>query len=185
MIDRSGCGKLIVGADKDDIVYAWRADDIGAGPIWELPLEAFDPADPMLSQLAWSASLDSLYAVTGTQLVRISIADDCSEKVEWQRPLGTHTENGSPTIAGETVWFAVNGDPQLLGYDARTGAQALRRAARRDDARGADDRRRPPRRRHLQRPRRRLCVRRFAAGGEGVRRAARAGPAPATHSSVV
>ena len=123
VIDRAGCGKLIVGADKDNIVYAWRADDIGAGPIWELPLQAFDPSDPLLSQLAWSGSLDSLYAVTGTQFVRISIADDCSEKVEWQRPLGTNTENGSPTIAGDTVWFAVNGDPQLVGYDARTGVK--------------------------------------------------------------
>jgi hypothetical protein len=121
VVARSGCGKLLVGADKDDIVYAWREDDIGAGPLWELPLEAFDQADPMLSQLAWSGALDSIYVVTGTQLVRISVADDCSEKVEWQRPLGTHTENGSPTIAGATVWFAVNGDPQLLGYDARTG----------------------------------------------------------------
>ena len=123
VFDRAGCGKLIVAADKDDIVYAWRADDIGAGPIWELPLETFDPADPLLSQLAWSGSLNSIYAVTGTQLVRIAVAADCSEKVDWQRPLGTHTENGSPTIAGDTVWFAVNGDPQLLGYDARTGAK--------------------------------------------------------------
>jgi hypothetical protein len=123
VIDRSDCGELVIGADKDDDVYAWRADDIAAGPIWELPLEQFDPENALLSQLAWSPSLTSLYAVTGTQLVRVSIGADCSEQVVWQRPLGTHTENGSPTIAGDEVWFAVNGRSHLLGYDARTGDQ--------------------------------------------------------------
>jgi hypothetical protein len=45
VIDRSNCGELVVGADKDDEVYAWRAEDIAAGPIWELPLEPFDPEE--------------------------------------------------------------------------------------------------------------------------------------------
>jgi hypothetical protein len=125
VLDRPSCGELVVGADKDDDVYAWRADDVGAGPVWELQLEPFDPADPLLSQLAWSPSLDSLFAVTGTQLVRIQIAADCSPHVGWKVPLGTHTENGSPTIAGDTVWFAVNGTSQLDGYDARTGAEVF------------------------------------------------------------
>jgi hypothetical protein len=41
----------------------------------------------------------------------------------WRKPLGTRTENGSPTIEGDTVWFAVNGPNVLAGYDARTGAR--------------------------------------------------------------
>jgi hypothetical protein len=121
VFDRPGCGELVVGADKNDVVYAWRADSIGDGPIWELGLQNFDAADPLLSQLAWSPSLSSLYAVTGTQLVRIAIAAGCNAHVDWAEPLGTHTENGNPTIAGDTVWFAVNGTPRLVGYDARTG----------------------------------------------------------------
>jgi len=125
VFDRTGCGELVVGADKDDVLYAWPADNVGAGPLWELPLQDFDSADPLLSQLAWSPELASLYAVTGTQLLRISVGADCSPKVDWRQPLGTKTENGSPTIAGDTVWFAAN-DPNVLdGYDARTGARVF------------------------------------------------------------
>jgi hypothetical protein len=125
VFDRPGCGELVVGADKDNELYGWNADDVGAGPAWELPLEPFDPNDPFLSQVAWSQSLESLYAVTGTQVLRIAIGADCTPHIDWHQPLGTHTENGSPTIAGDTVWFAVNGDPQLVGYNARTGARVF------------------------------------------------------------
>ena len=92
-----------------------------SGPIWDLPLETYDPNNPLLSQLAWHASLESLYAVTGSELVRIQIDADCSPHVVWRKPLGTRTENGSPTIEGDTIWFAVNGTNVLDGYDARTG----------------------------------------------------------------
>src|SRR5262249_31360801 len=125
VFDRDGCGELVVGADKDGVVYAWRADDVGAGPIWEVALEDFDPGDPFLSQLAWSPALDSLYAVTGTQLERLAVGAECTRRVDWREPLGTKTENGSRTIAGDTVWFAVNGTPTLAGYDARTGARVF------------------------------------------------------------
>jgi len=121
VLDRPGCGELVAAADKNAIVYGWRTSDVGAGPAWELPLEPFDASDPFLSQLAWSSALSSLYAVTGTELVRIAVAPDCSARVVWRAPLGTRTENGSPTVAGNVVWFAVNGSPALLGYDARSG----------------------------------------------------------------
>ena len=123
MLDRPGCGELVVAADKDDEVYAWRAADIDDGPIWSLPLESFDPADPMLSQLAWSPALDSIYAVTGTHLDRISIGASCGGSISWKEPLGTVTENGSPTIAGNIVWVSLNGKPALDAYDARSGKQ--------------------------------------------------------------
>ena len=125
VLDRAGCGELVVGADKDDELYAWDAGDVGAGPRWELQLEAFDPGDPFLGQLAWSPELDSLYAVTGTELIRIQVGADCSPHVDWREPLGTKTENGSPTIAGDTIWFAANGTPTLYGYDARTGTRVF------------------------------------------------------------
>ena len=120
---RTGCGELVVAADKDDQIYAWRADNVNAGPIWQLRLEKYDPEDPLLSQLAWSSKVTSLYAVTGTQLLRIAIGTNCSAHVLWTRQLGTHTENGSPTVAGTTVWFAVNGTPKLVGYDGQDGKQ--------------------------------------------------------------
>jgi hypothetical protein len=121
VLSRPGCGDLVVAADKNDTLYAWRAGDIDDGPIWSIQLEPFDPADPMLSNLAWAPSLDSVYAVTGTQLDRIAIAPNCAGSVSWRQSLGAATENGSPTIAGSTVWLAINGKPVLAGYDGRTG----------------------------------------------------------------
>jgi hypothetical protein len=53
--------------------------------------------------------------------VRVAVGADCAPHVDWREPLGTKTENGSPTVAGDTVWFAANGTPTLYGYDARTG----------------------------------------------------------------
>jgi hypothetical protein len=121
VFDRPGCGELIVAADKNDNVYAWRGGAVDDGPIWELGLEPFDISDPLLTQLSRSPQLSSLYAVTGTQLVRIGIGADCDGHVDWAKPLGTKTENGSPTVAGTTVWFAVNDEPELYGYDGRSG----------------------------------------------------------------
>ncbi len=126
VLERRRCGELVVGADKDDDVYAWKANAVAAGPIWKVSLEPFDEGDPFLTQLAWSGTHSSLYAVTGTQLVRITIARDCTPRVAWRRALGTHTENGSPTVAGNRVFFAVNGRTTLEGYDARTGKRVFR-----------------------------------------------------------
>src|SRR5262249_40564486 len=76
-------------------------------------------------QLAWSPGLDSLFTATGTQLVRIGVGASCTASISWRDPLGTHTENGSPTISGNTVWMAVNGKPTLDGYNATTGKRAV------------------------------------------------------------
>jgi hypothetical protein len=123
---RPGCGDLAVAADKADDLYAWKRGSLASGPIWELKLEPFDERNPFLSQLAWSPAHSAVYAVTGTELVRISIAADCSPKVAWRVPLATPTEHGSPTISGNTVWFAVSGSPLLVGYDARTGKRTFK-----------------------------------------------------------
>jgi hypothetical protein len=125
VVERPGCGKLVVAADKDDVVYAWRADGVAGGPLWALRLEDYDISDPLLTNLAWAPSTNSLYAVTGTAFDRIAVGGDCAPKLDWTRPLGTKTENGSPTIAGGTVWFAANGTPMLYGYDARTGERVF------------------------------------------------------------
>jgi hypothetical protein len=121
IVNRPGCGQLIAATDKDDTVYLWRAGAIPAGPVAEVPLQTYDAADPMLAQLAWSPAQSSLYTATGTQLVRIAVGADCSARVAWSDPLGTHTENGSPTITGNTVWVAVNGKPMLDAFNAATG----------------------------------------------------------------
>jgi PQQ-like domain len=121
VLNRPGCGQLVAATDKDDTVYLWHTNAVSSGPVAEIAVEPYNAADPMLAQLAWSPALDSLYTATGTQLVRIAISADCTAAVSWRDPLGTQTENGSPTISGNTVWISVNGKPSLDGFNADTG----------------------------------------------------------------
>jgi hypothetical protein len=125
VLSRPGCGQLVAAADKDDTVYLWHAADIAAGPVAEIHLQAYDAADPMLAQLAWSPALSSLYAATGTQLVRITVGASCSATTTWADPLGTQTENGSPTVSGNSVWITVNGSPTLDAFNATSGKQLV------------------------------------------------------------
>ncbi|HZO62272.1 MAG TPA: PQQ-binding-like beta-propeller repeat protein [Gaiellaceae bacterium] len=120
---RPGCGELVVGMNKNAQVFGWRADDLARGPLWTVDLEQFDPDNPVLSQLAYDPSRSAVFAVTGTQAVRIDIRTDCSAAVGWKRALKTDSLNGSPTVAGGTVWFALSGTPSLVGLDANTGRQ--------------------------------------------------------------
>lgn len=128
VFDRPGCGPLVVADDKNAQVFGWKADDLAAGPLWSVSVEAFDPADPLLSQLAYDPVRHALFAVTGARLARIDVAADCSATLAWTRPLGTRSLNGSPTVAGSTVWFALSGSPRLVAADADTGAIAAARA---------------------------------------------------------
>jgi hypothetical protein len=121
VIDRPGCGELVVAQNKNAEVFAWRADDVSAGPLWTIELEPFDQANPVLSQLAYDPARDALYSVTGSRIVRVDVRADCSAAVAWSRTLGTDSLNGSPTVAGEHVWFALSGTPSLVAADAGSG----------------------------------------------------------------
>ena len=125
LVPGTSCGPMIVAATKNDTVYGWRRDAVAAGWAWKVAVEPYAVADPFVSQLAWSTATSSVYAVTGTELVRIKIGANCSASIVWRKPLGTHTENGSPTVAGNVVWFANNGTQKLVGYNATTGARVF------------------------------------------------------------
>jgi PQQ-like domain len=117
----AGCGRLVFGMDKNAQLFGWQADDLARGPLWTVDLESFDPDNPVLSQLAYDPARRALYAVTGTQAVRIDIRSDCSAAVRWHLPLQTDSLNGSPTVAGGTVWLSTSGGPGLVGLEAGTG----------------------------------------------------------------
>jgi PQQ-like domain len=121
LAEPAGCGRLVFGMDKNAQLFGWRADDLAHGPLWTVDLESFDPDNPVLSQLAYDPARRAIYAVTGTQAVRVDIGADCSAAVRWRLPLQTDSLNGSPTAAGGTVWFAVSGTPALVGVDAGPG----------------------------------------------------------------
>jgi hypothetical protein len=113
LVPGTSCGPLVVAATKNDTVYGWSEADLAQGWRWKVAIEPYAIANPFVAQLAWSAATSSVYAATGTELVRIKIGPGCKPSVVWRRKLGTHTENGSPTVAGNTVWFAA--------YDASSG----------------------------------------------------------------
>jgi hypothetical protein len=125
LVPGTSCGPMVVAATKNDTVYGWSEGNLAQGWTWKVAVEPYAVNDPFVAQLAWSAATSSVYAVTGTELVRIKVGAGCKASVEWRRPLGTHTENGSPTVAGNTVWLADNGAQALLAYDATTGKRLL------------------------------------------------------------
>ena len=174
LVPGTSCGPMVVAATKNDTVYGWRRDSVAAGWAWKVAVEPYAVADPFVSQLAWSTATSSVYAVTGTELVRIKIGASCSASVVWRKPLGTHTENGSPTVAGNVVWFANNGTQTLVGYNATTGARVFSAPLGGTTLRGADDRRRAAGRRDVHRPRRRIHDRARGAPGSGRRDQTRA-----------
>jgi len=123
LFDRAGCGELAVAQDKDGELFGWRADDLAAGPLWTIEVEQYDPANPVLSQPAYDPARRAVFVVTGAHLARVDVRADCSASTAWSRELGTESLNGSPTIAGGTVWFARSDRPQLAAVDAETGVQ--------------------------------------------------------------
>ncbi len=125
LVPGTSCGPLVVAATKNDAVYGWSEGDLAQGWVWKVAIEPYAIGNPFVSQLAWSSATSSVYAVTGTELVRIRIGAGCKPSVAWRRKLGTHTENGSPTVAGNTVWFADNGKQTLDAYDATSGKRLM------------------------------------------------------------
>jgi outer membrane protein assembly factor BamB len=123
VFDRPGCGEFVVAHDKNAQLFGWRANDLAAGPLWTIDLERFDPSNPLLSQPAYDPARRAVFVVTGAHLVRVDVAADCSATVAWSRVLGTGSLNGSPTIAGGTIWYARSDKPMLAAADTDSGTQ--------------------------------------------------------------
>ena len=128
LADVPGCGELAAAVNKNGTLYGWRADAVAAGPSWFVRLQAADPAKPLLTQPAWSSALRAYYVVTYSELVRIQVGSDCRPTIAWRLDVKNPTLNGSPTVAGGTVWLELSATPgTLLGVDAATGKVRVRR----------------------------------------------------------
>jgi hypothetical protein len=121
VFDRAGCGDLAVAQNKNGQLFGWRAGAVADGPAWTVDLETFDPDNPVLGQPAYDPRRTAVFTATGSRLVRVDVAPDCSARTAWTLGLGTDSLNGSPTIAGGTVWLTLSGTPSLVGVDADTG----------------------------------------------------------------
>jgi hypothetical protein len=123
----TGCPELAAAANKNGVLYAWPTARIAAGPVWALPLRRPGVDPSLIGQPAYSAPLRSLYVVTPSRLVRVRIGRDCQASVAWSAALPVRNVQGSPTVAGGTVWFSVSGAQDgLRGVDARTGRARVR-----------------------------------------------------------
>ena len=123
-VEVPGCGELVAAQTKSGAFLGWHADNIAAGPVWQLQVQPSNVATPLLTQPAWSPSLRSFFDVTWTSLVRVQVGSDCEAHVVWKQSLGQATLEGSPTVVGNRVWFAVsNAHSGLVEADAATGRQ--------------------------------------------------------------
>jgi hypothetical protein len=117
-----GCGELVAAANKNGHVFVWSSSAISAGPVADLAVQTESQAEPLLTQPAYDPATRSLYVVTFTSLIRIAL-DGCNgAHVAWKQAFPNVTLQGSPTIAGRTVWVALSSTPaRLRGYDDATG----------------------------------------------------------------
>ena len=122
------CGQLVAAVNKDGFIYVWRATKVAAGTLFRLRLSNPTNAAPLLSQPAYSGLTGAIYVATPGRLVRVDVTRRCRGRVTWGKRVGNGLFNGSPTIAGDTVWLAENaiGGSSLLGFDARTGVNRFR-----------------------------------------------------------
>lgn len=130
IFDHRFCGELIAAVNKDGFIYAWRGPNVSAGTIFRLRLSKSTLAAPLLSQPAYSPRTGALYVATPSRLVRIDIDRRCRGRLTWGKRVGSGLYNGSPTIAGNTVWLAENANngSSLLGFDAASGKERFRSA---------------------------------------------------------
>ena len=107
---------------KSGTLLGWRSGSVSAGPVWRMQVQPSDPATPLLTQPAYARALRSIFVVTWSALVRVQLDADCQPHVAWTLPLGQRTLEGSPSVAGGTVWVALSGSrTNLLAVDAGTG----------------------------------------------------------------
>jgi hypothetical protein len=122
------CGQLVAAVNKDGFIYVWSAPSVAAGTLFRLRLSNPTNAAPLLSQPAYSPLTGAIYVATPGRLVRVDVDRRCKGRVTWGKRVGSGLFNGSPTIAGNTVWLAENSieGSALLGFDARSGANRYR-----------------------------------------------------------
>jgi outer membrane protein assembly factor BamB len=121
-LTRPGCGELVAGLNKNGRLYLWHSGALPDGPVSSVRVSAADVRNPVLTNPAYSPRTRSLYVVTHLGLVRLAVTRRCTLRLAWTRRVGDGLANSSPTVAGGTVWFVVNGDrPRLLALDARSG----------------------------------------------------------------
>jgi putative pyrroloquinoline-quinone-binding quinoprotein len=124
----AACGQLAAGLNKNGFLYVWRLQRLAAGPLVTLRLSKPTLAAPLLTQGAYSPRTGALYVSTPSRLVRVDLDRRCRGRLKWGRKVGSGLFNGSPTVAGDTVWLVENAfqGSALVGVRAGTGVVKFR-----------------------------------------------------------
>ncbi len=118
----AGCDEMVAAVNKNGRLFLWHAASISDGPFADVPVQPASVERPLLTQPAYDSATRSVYVSTFTALVRVSLTGCDSAEVAWKGSFPNATLQGSPTVAGSTVWVALSGAPaRLRGYDARSG----------------------------------------------------------------
>jgi hypothetical protein len=119
----SSCGEVAAALNKNGFLYLWRTRRLGAGPVSSLRLSNPTLAAPLLSQAAYSPRTRALYVSTPGRLVRVDVDARCRARIAWSRKVGSGLFNGSPTIAGDTVWLVENANAgsSLVAFRGTSG----------------------------------------------------------------
>jgi len=121
LVRAGGCPRLVVAPSKNGRLYAWRESAVRKGPAWTIDLRRLKPRYALVTELAYSPPLRSIFVATGTRLVRVTLGRDCRPQVTWTVRVPRWAYNGSPTVAGGTVWLGLTKVKRLLGVGARNG----------------------------------------------------------------
>jgi hypothetical protein len=123
IFQNAACGELATALNKNGSLYMWRIRSLAAGPTSKLRLSNPTLAAPLLSQAAYSSRTRALYVATPSRLVRVNVNAKCRARIAWSRKVGSGLFNGSPTIAGDTVWLVENANAgsALVAFRATTG----------------------------------------------------------------
>ena len=127
IVDPPGCGELVAAQTKSGAFLGWRADDLAAGPIWQLQVQPANTSTPLLTQIAYSSTLNSFFDVTWTSLLRLQIGSDCLPRVRLEatawpvNPRGIADRRRQCGLAVD-LWAAYR--PRLGRRDDRTDPQA-------------------------------------------------------------
>jgi len=117
------CGELAAALNKNGSLYLWRTRTLAAGPVSRLRLSNPTLAAPLLTQAAYSPRTGALYVSTPSRIVRVNVTGKCRARLGWSRRVGSGLFNGSPTIAGDSVWLVENANAgsALVAFRATTG----------------------------------------------------------------
>lgn len=139
LFQKPGCPPQAVVEQKNGTVYLYDRATIGFGPVQALKIAQGEdathtptPVDEFIGVPAWSAKTKLVYIAnpSGTAdgtytwgMNAFRITASCRLALQWQTRAGTQSYVvGTPTVAGDVVYYPSGAARKIYAFDATTGA---------------------------------------------------------------